>query len=103
MISYVAQRQTELADVSRGQKPYMFGTFRNILKGQIETGKGMIENLVRQWQAEQKLTAKYYGGNTDVGGITVNVPGSTPAGTGQDWRHIVRSHIIPELQTAGVI
>jgi len=50
-------------------------------------------------QAEQALTAKYYGGNatTNLGGITINASG------GDDWRSIVRNNIIPELRSAGVI
>ncbi len=59
MVHFIAERQVELQDVSRGHKPYMFGTYRNILKGQIETAQGQIEKLTRTWEAEQNLTENY--------------------------------------------
>ncbi len=34
------------------------------------------------------------------GGIHIHLPAGTPAQTGQDWRRIVREHIIPELSAA---
>jgi len=99
MISYLAERQIELSDVSRGHKPYQFTTYRNIIQGQIQEGMATLQSTFRQMQAEQALTAKYYGGNatTNLGGITINASG------GDDWRSIVRNNIIPELRSAGVI
>lgn len=57
MVNYIAERQVELEDVSRGHKPYMYTTYRNIIKGQIEEAEGQIAKLTRTWEAEQNLTA----------------------------------------------